>query len=417
MSGNTQILTIIDLFSSFVQFVPCRNRTAEEFIEKFKNHVLFKTGAPLRVHSDDAQEFRSEVTKLLATRLSIKHTTTLGHNPAGNAKAERPHLFLGNCIRSMTDKQYCNIESELPAIAHAWNCSHSESLGCSPFEIHHGVKARSIPEAALAASDDAPMTVPKVLESVRDHVKFYTKLATSHGQHMSKIRAKKLNATRSQKPFKVGDRVMIHVPPSMHQARSRHRQIKHCLHFRGPATITKSLGDRNAAFEVKMDNSGATSQRTLINIKRFPKIEFSESASKRDVTVNENGTVLDSEGTVFHFGEFKPGTIIALIDNEGSRKFRLGKVSKHAGDWHTVHLHAAQMRNKRSTDFSQCNFKLAYVDSKDNTLVFNRRHRPWQMEFDTRERLIIAINMQIERSKLTQESWGRIPKGFTPILS
>ena len=30
--SNTQILTIIDLFSSYVQFVPCRNHTAEEFV-------------------------------------------------------------------------------------------------------------------------------------------------------------------------------------------------------------------------------------------------------------------------------------------------------------------------------------------------------------------------------------------------
>ena len=418
MSGNTQILTIVDLFSSFVQFVPCRDRTADEFIEKFKNNVLFKTGAPLRVHSDDAQEFRSEVTKLLASKLSIKHTTTLGYNPQGNAKTERTHLFLGNCMRTMSDEQYYNIESELPAIAHAWNSSQSESLGCSPFEIHHGVKARSIPEAALASLKEAPFSLPKSLESVRDHVKFYKNLAMTHGKFMSKLRAKKLNATRKQSPFKVGDKVMIYVPPSHHQAKARHRKVKHMLHFRGPGTITKELGDRKAAFEIKMDNSGAVFQRTLINIKRFPKLAFTKS--KTDLVMNEQGTVRNAQGTVFHFGKFKPGTIIALIDNEGSRKFRLGKVTKQAGDWHTVHLFAAQTRNKRAQGAAilpTCTFKLAHIDSLDNTVVFNKRHKKWTMQFDTRERLVIAVNVELSRAKMTTQSMTQIPKGFVPILS
>ena len=58
---NTQILTIIDMFSSYVKFVPCRDRTAEQFVEALQKEVIFKTGVPLRIHTDDTREFRSGI--------------------------------------------------------------------------------------------------------------------------------------------------------------------------------------------------------------------------------------------------------------------------------------------------------------------------------------------------------------------
>ena len=328
-------------------------------------------------------------------------------------------MFLGECLRTLNDGEYVNLESQLPAIAHAWNTTRNASLNCSPFEIHHGVKARSIPEAALALTNES-VAVPEVLESVRNHTNFYIRLASDHGKFMSKLRSKKLNATKTQVPLKLGEKVMIYVPPSMNQANARNRRVKHCLHFRGPATITKWLGSNENACEVKMDNSNAVFQRTLINVKRFPEIHFTKS--KKDMTVNEHGTVVDASGTVFHFGTLTPGTIIALIDNEGDRKFRLGKVTKHAGDWHTVHLHAAQLKgHKRSLRqrslLQNCVYKLGHIDSNDNTIVFNARHKPWIMQFDTREKLVIAINLELYRNKLTAESLGQIPQGFAPILS
>ena len=39
---NTRILTIIDMFSSYVKFVPCRDRTAEQFVEALQKEVIFK---------------------------------------------------------------------------------------------------------------------------------------------------------------------------------------------------------------------------------------------------------------------------------------------------------------------------------------------------------------------------------------
>jgi len=255
---------------------------------------------PLRIHTDDTREFRLGIAKLLATTLKIQHTTTMGHNPTGNAKAERPHHFLGVCLRILDDDEYYNLENHLDSIAHAWNTTMNANLGCSPFELHYGTAARSIPEAAFAAGTEAKtenqLSVAPVLESIRNHKNFFVKLAQKPGDFMWKLSNNKLNSKgRNSREFKVNDRVMIYVPPGHLEAKSRHRRAKHCLHFRGPGKITKILNDRKTAFEIKMEQSGDVFQRTIINIKRFPDISITTMATggqKEDFLVNERGTVI-----------------------------------------------------------------------------------------------------------------------------
>ena len=66
----------------------------------------------------------------------------------------------------------------------------------------------------------------------------------------------------------------------------------------------------------------------------------------------------------------------------------------------------------------KCKFKLAHVDASDNTLVFDARRAKWTMEVDTREKLVIAINLELKsNATLSTESMGRIPHQFKPIVS
>ena len=115
---------------------------------------------------------------------------------------------------------------------------------------------------------------------------------------------------------------------------------------------------------------------------------------------------------------------MALVETQGSRKFRLGKVLKEANDWHTVHLFAAQkaskaIRAKSSRPAGQAKFKLAHVDPSDGMLVFDKRFTKWTMQFDTNEKLVFAINIELNarNGTLTSESLGRIPQNFAPIIS
>ena len=103
--GHKTILTVVDLFSGYTQYVPCREESAKEFVRAFAKSVIFRTGAPTSIRSDHAPQFLADVSKLLYEKLGIKHTTTRGCHPEGNSTAEIAHAFLGNCLRAaMSDE-------------------------------------------------------------------------------------------------------------------------------------------------------------------------------------------------------------------------------------------------------------------------------------------------------------------------
>ena len=191
-NGHKTILTIVDLFSGYTQYVPCREESAKEFVRAFAKNVIFRTGAPMSIRSDHAPQFLADVSKLLYEKLGMTHTTTKGYHPEGNSTAEIAHAFLGNCLRAMSDENYKEWCEELPAIQHARNMTFSERTQCTPFELHHGVKARSATQLALMGNRPPPDT-STVLASVQRHVQLCSALARTHSNCMRKLTARKLN--------------------------------------------------------------------------------------------------------------------------------------------------------------------------------------------------------------------------------
>ena len=82
--GYTQILTVIDLLSRWVRFIPQRSRTADETCQSLLEKLIYVSGVPLRFRSDENKAFLSHVMRGLELTLGIKHVTTKGHNARGN---------------------------------------------------------------------------------------------------------------------------------------------------------------------------------------------------------------------------------------------------------------------------------------------------------------------------------------------
>jgi len=241
---------------------------------------------------------------------------------------------------------------------------------------------------------------------------------------MRGLSLEKLNSKgRSSTEFKINDRVMIYVPPGQLHAKARGRRAKHCLHFRGPGKITKIMNAKASAFEITMENTNDVFRRTIINVKRFPDVIFRPEKNPEDLIIDEQGTVLNCNGVMFHFGKLKVGSIVATVDNVGSQKFRIGLVLKRRQGRHELHLFAAQkaskaIQNQQPRLVGKCKYNLAHVDVKDNTIVFDKRHKKWTMDVDTNQPLVIAINIELKSNgTMESESMGRIPQQFSPITS
>ena len=95
------ILTVIDLFSREVQFIPLFTRTAEEVLKTLLARVIFDKGVPSVFMSDEAAEFVGKLMKGLCSALGIKQMTTKAYNPRGNSICETVHKFLGSCLTSL----------------------------------------------------------------------------------------------------------------------------------------------------------------------------------------------------------------------------------------------------------------------------------------------------------------------------
>ena len=76
--GHQWVLTVIDLFSREVQFLPLKTRTASETLRNLLEQVINTAGVPAVFVSDEAPEFMGKIMAGLCAALGIKHVTTKG---------------------------------------------------------------------------------------------------------------------------------------------------------------------------------------------------------------------------------------------------------------------------------------------------------------------------------------------------
>jgi hypothetical protein len=67
-SGETEALAVMDSFTKTVTIIALPNREASTLAPRLLDEIFFRRGAPEIIHSDEAQEFMSEL--LAHTRLA-----------------------------------------------------------------------------------------------------------------------------------------------------------------------------------------------------------------------------------------------------------------------------------------------------------------------------------------------------------
>ncbi len=99
--------------------------------------------------------------------MDITQIVTGGHNPRGNAICERVNQTLDAMIRKLSDLDYKDLKSFLPSFEFMINTTLSSATKCTPFEIAHGLPARTIAQARIEAQRvGRGATDPEILEDV-----------------------------------------------------------------------------------------------------------------------------------------------------------------------------------------------------------------------------------------------------------
>ncbi len=97
--GNRFILTMIDHFSKWAEAYALPNHKAETVADCIVNRWIAHHGIPIRIHSDNAPEFRGHVITHLKKILSMKGTFTMPYRPQSNGLCESMNQTIENIIK------------------------------------------------------------------------------------------------------------------------------------------------------------------------------------------------------------------------------------------------------------------------------------------------------------------------------
>jgi hypothetical protein len=273
LTGETEVLALIDPTSRYVVVLPLKDRQASTWIQPFLDRIVFTFGAPDQLHSDDAPEFVSEALELLAQTADIRTTTTLGHNARGNATIEVWWRFWNRCMRLLSDEHYRQWPQFAQRIAFTHNTAVHEGIGpITPFEVHHGASARNTLASSLAdqpiISEEDELALPaQFAEAVAVSTTAFVQLAKTHDSFIKMETAARLNQKGTTATFFVGDKVKVRVPPTQAQLLETGRRAKHVTAWRGPCTIVERLS--TTAYAVIDDTTHKRYERVVSNICRY----------------------------------------------------------------------------------------------------------------------------------------------------
>ena len=259
-----EILVAIDLCTREVLLWFLQDRKQDTVARALLTGLIFQKGVPMTFRSDEAGEFVGGVVAAMNTYLGIEQISTGGYNPRANAVAERFMATLGHMLRVCSDVEYKNIKQYLQCIAFAHNCTYNSQIEATPFEVGHGLPARtvtearmSLPKLSLTSEEGLPVQISANWEK-SVHLKtleLATRLASiaqAHSQWHRRKTAQKLNQAGKaidESLLKVGDSVYFYRPPSQNDVLTHGRKKKHLFHYHGPAKIVRKL--RNRQYEIK----------------------------------------------------------------------------------------------------------------------------------------------------------------------
>jgi transposase InsO family protein len=162
-----EISVMVDLFSreTMLEFLP--NRKMERVCQAIMKRIIFARGVPDEIRSDNAPELMQGIVRQVCQYLDITQIVTGGHNPRGNAICERVNQTIGAMILKLSDLDYKDLKDFLPSFEFMINTTLSSATKCTPFEIAHGLPARTIAQARTEAQRvGRGATDPEILEDV-----------------------------------------------------------------------------------------------------------------------------------------------------------------------------------------------------------------------------------------------------------
>ena len=137
-----KILVIMDHFSHHVQAYKVEDKTAVTIAKCLYDNYFRHYGFLRRLMSDQGKEFCNNILKEMCYYLNIEKIHTMPYHPQSNGSVERVHYTRCLMIGKLDNKRCKNWVNHLATITHAYNVTHSQITGYSPYFLKMGRRPR-----------------------------------------------------------------------------------------------------------------------------------------------------------------------------------------------------------------------------------------------------------------------------------
>ena len=155
--GVENILVITDHFSRYAQAIPTRNQTAKTTVRVLFDNFIVHFGFPARIHSDQGQNFESNLIKELCQIARVEKSRTTPYHPMGNGQVER----FNQTLLKMLGSQKSDWKTHIPTLVHAYNAMFHDSTGFSLYFLMFGRHPMLAVDAFLGLTPDALSSTSK----------------------------------------------------------------------------------------------------------------------------------------------------------------------------------------------------------------------------------------------------------------
>ena len=138
--GNCYALTAICMLTGFTFCIPLKNKTAEEVVKAYLNHICCVFGPSKKILTDNGTEFKNKMWEDVYKLLRTQHRVTPIYSPQCNGRIEIFHRFLKATVGKQIQKGL-EWDDLVWKATSAYNFFPTESSGISPFFLMFGQEA------------------------------------------------------------------------------------------------------------------------------------------------------------------------------------------------------------------------------------------------------------------------------------
>ena len=136
--GNRYALTAVCMLTGYTYYIPLKNKSAEEIVTVWRNHITFPFGICRKLLMDNGTEFKNDLFSRVAEQLGVERKIySPPYRPQSNSRIEGFHKFLKSCLAKHISR-HREWDDVVPLATASYNWLPNQHSKESPFFIMFG---------------------------------------------------------------------------------------------------------------------------------------------------------------------------------------------------------------------------------------------------------------------------------------